>query len=393
MSAPTSHATARAFTVAAAPARLELLAQRLATVTWPDVPDGAEGHGIPLARVQELVDHWRTRFDWTAFAEQLGAATHLLEPSGDYPLHVASYPAARPAGIPVVLLHGWPDAFVRYRKLAPLLAAAGHDVWVPSLPGFAFSGQPVGPLTVEAAAERVHTALTALGVNRYVVHGGDFGSVVADSLATAHPESVAGMHLTDVPFPKAFAVDRSTLSPDERTFFAETDAWLEQAVHVVVQAAEPLTLAYGLTDSPVGLLAWIADKFDAWSDTVDPDDVVGVTALTWLTGTTWSGFRLYADDADQDWSDEDSHDRSGTGADGAAQGGGAALVPAVPTGFSLFPRDIGRPPREYAERFYTVTQWCTHETGGHFAATERPETLARDLADFLATLPDQESGS
>ena len=136
------------------------------------------------------------------------------------------------------------------------------------------------------------------------VRGGAFGSLIADRIATPHPDEVAGIHLTDSPFPKLFMVDRASLGAAESSFYDAMDAWMESAVYFMVQSAEPLTLAYGLTDSPVGLLAWIADKFDAFSDDVDPEDVVGITALTWLTGTAWSGFRLRSDRAggdDSDW--------------------------------------------------------------------------------------------
>lgn len=274
------------------PARLALLEQRLQTTLWPNVPADVDGHGIAISRVRELADYWLNSFQWEAFAASLEQFEHLLHDDGHFPLHVVRARAGRSTGLPIVLVHGWPDTFLRYRKLIPLLTAAGHDVVAPSLPGFAFSGQPDEPLTVTAAAERVRAALTELGLTRYVIHGGDFGSVIADELASADPEDVAGLHLTDVPFPKQFMVDRDSLDQEEEAFFAASDAWMEKAVYFMVQSAEPLTLAYGLTDSPVGLLDWIADKFDAMSDDVDPEDVVGLTALRWLTGTAWSGLRL-----------------------------------------------------------------------------------------------------
>lgn len=413
--------TATPFTIDIDESRLQALRQRLDTTVWPDVPAGADGHGIAVARVQELAEHWRHRFDWRAFEAELNELDHYLEESGDYPLHLVHQRAPEPTGVPVVLLHGWPDTFLRYRRLIGLLTAAGHDVVVPSLPGFGFSGQPVEPLTTAGAAERVHQALQTLGVQRYAVHGGDFGSVLADELVQAHPESIAALHLTDVPFPKNFAVDRATLSAAERELGAKNDDWMENAVYFTVQAAEPLTLAYGLSDSPVGLLAWFADKFDVWSDEVDPDDVVAITALTWLTGTVWSGFRLYADDTGEggDWGEEtdpgaDGEDTGRTsewggtndggdtgkqtntadGADGGVDAGPgwahAVERPIVPTGFSVFPRDISYPPREYCERFYDVIAFQAHDQGGHFAALERPDVLARDIITFLAAVRDVE---
>ena len=381
------------FQIKVDPDRLALLNERLGSTQWPNVPAGVDGHGIAVARVREIVDHWRSEFQWTEFEQSINEFEHLLHDDGDYPLHVVRARAHSGSGVPIVLLHGWPDTFLRYRKLIPLLAAAGHDVIVPSLPGFAFSGQPHEPLTTAVAAERVRAALSDLGLSRYVLHGGDFGSVIADEIASAHPADIVGLHLTDIPFPKQFMVDRESLDADEQVFFEATDAWMGKATYFAVQAAEPLTLAYSLTDSPVGLLAWILDKFDGLSDTVDPDDVIGLTALTWLTGTAWSGMRLYADDQ-TDWDDsgwgagDDSEvpNASGTEWETAAANawGTEATGDKAPAAFSIFPRDIGVPPQALAERFYDVVQWTTHERGGHFAATECPETLATDLLSAAA---------
>ncbi|MDX2357729.1 epoxide hydrolase [Dietzia sp. PP-33] len=381
------------FRIRVDPARLALLDERLEITLWPNVPAGLDGHGIAVDRVRELVTYWRETFRWSGFAGSLDQFEHLIHDDGDFPLHLVRARAEQPTGLPIVLLHGWPDAFLRYRKLIPLLAKAGHDVVVPSLPGFAFSGQPTEPLTAATAAERVHSALAELGLTRYVLHGGDFGGIIADELAGSHPDEVAGLHLTDIPFPKQFTVDRGSLDAEERTFYEASDAWMEKAAYFTVQTVEPLTLAYGLTDSPVGLLAWIADKFDALSDEVDPEDVVGLTALTWLTGTAWSGLRLYADDhtewddSNLDDSDWDPEDAAGNWAqattDAAAENdqhaGPAADGEKPRAAFSIFPRDIGVPPESLASRFYDVVQWNTHERGGHFAATERPGAVAHDL--------------
>ncbi len=379
------------FHIEVGPDRLALLDERLKSIVWPNVPAGVDGHGVSIARVQELVDHWRSAFQWSQFEQSLNEFEHLLHDDGAYPLHVVRARSSRGGGVPIVLLHGWPDTFLRYRKLIPLLTAAGHDVIVPSLPGFAFSGQPVEPLTAPIAAERVRAALVELGLTRYVLHGGDFGSVIADEIATAYPEDIVGLHLTDVPFPKQFMVDRDTLDADEQSFFAASDVWMERAVYFMVQSAEPLTLAYALTDSPVGLLAWILDKFDGLSDTVDPDDVIGLTALTWLTGTAWSGMRLYADDQ-TDWDDsawepgeESEGDSTSEWGSVAADSWGAEPVgETIQAAFSIFPRDIGVPPQALADRFYDVVQWTTHDRGGHFAATECPEALAADLLNATA---------
>ena len=197
------------FRIRIEPTRLALLDERLSTTIWPNVPAGIDGHGIAVDRVRELVNYWTETFRWGDFAESLDRFEHLIHDDGNFPLHLVRARAERTTGLPIVLVHGWPDTFLRYRKLIPLLTEAGHDVIVPSLPGFAFSGQPDEPLSSATAAERVHSALAELGLTRYVLHGGDFGSLIADQIASSHPDEVAGLHLTDIPFPKLFVVDRA----------------------------------------------------------------------------------------------------------------------------------------------------------------------------------------
>ena len=270
------------------------------------------------------------------------------------------------------------------------------DVVVPSLPGFDYSEQPdAGTFSGEQSAEVVARLMGTLGYDRYLVHGGDWGSVVAQEVARAHPDRVTGLHLTDVPFPNLFLVDRETASEAEQAMFAAVDAWGEKhGGYVAIQSSRPLTLSYGLSDSPVGLAAWLVDHFAYLSDTMpSDDDLLTNVMLYWVGNSVRSSMRLYNEGPDADWGD-DAGETSWEGADGAGDsawsgaGDDAAWSARieVPTAFALFPRDIAQPPREYAERFFDVRRFTTMPRGGHFAALEEPQLVADDLRAFAADL-------
>ncbi|WP_114559854.1 epoxide hydrolase family protein [Desertihabitans aurantiacus] len=376
----------RTFRIHVSDADLDDLRSRLARTRWPDVvdPDDTSG-GVPLTLVRRLVEHWRDGYDWRAHETALNELDHRLARVGGLDLHHVVVPAEPPSGVPVVLLHGWPDSFYRYSRLAPLLAAAGHPVVIPSMPGFPFSEQPTAPMTVALVADLVHELLGSLGHERYAVHGGDWGSSVAEQLATAHPEAVRALHLTDVPVADLFTLDPAEVGEVEREFLERTNAWAEEASYYRVQGNDPNTLAFGLADSPVGLAAWLVDKYQAWTDReVDLDQTLTQISLYWHTNTIRSSMRLYAESfAEWSGTEDAGDDAAGTGDDGTWGGAGPL---AVPTAFALFPADIGRPPRELAERFFDVRRFTLLPRGGHFGALEEPELLAEDLLGFLREL-------
>ncbi|ALJ20543.1 epoxide hydrolase family protein [Microbacterium sp. No. 7] len=362
------------------------LLTRLAATRWPNVADAdADERGVSLTWLRRAAEHWRTAFDWRAAEAALNRLPQFTADVDGVPLHFV-HARAGGAGLPVLLVHGWPDSFLRYRDVVPLLVAAGHDVIVPSLPGFAFSGQPEGPLRLAGAAEQLHALVTGLGHERYAVSGGDWGAGIADHLATTHPGSVAALHLTDVPFTRSFQVDRSALSAAEQTYFAETDAWFEGAAYFGIQAAEPTALATGLSDSPVALLAWLGGKIRAWSD-AEPDLTALLTEVSvhWFANDARSALGLYAEAIDPTaWSD----DESGWGGDDAAEVAGdrGAPAPRIPTGLTLFPKDFVTAPREHAERFYDVRRFTVAPSGGHFGATEAPAFFAEEVIALLTGL-------
>lgn len=354
-------------------ADLQDLQDRLARVRFPNVVDQTE---TELTR--RLVERWRDGFDWRAVETRLNQLDQRISTVDGVDLHHIVYPAAG-QGPAVLLLHGWPDSFLRYQRLAPLLAAAGHEVVVPSLPGFGFSAQPEGEISDDLVAGLLHQLMTGLGHQRYAVHGGDWGSAIAEALATTHPAAVAALHLVDVPYTHQFGVDREDASEAETAFLDAAEAWAAQATYVAVQSAEPTLLSYALADSPVGLAAWMADKYRTWTDREpDLDDVLAQVSLYWHTNTIRSSMRLYSEGMGS-WDDSD-------GEPAASEPWSGAGPLQVPTAFALFPADIGVPPREFAERFFDVQRFTLMPRGGHFGAMEEPQALADDMIAFLSTV-------
>jgi pimeloyl-ACP methyl ester carboxylesterase len=366
---------------------LDDLRRRLDSTRWPAVLDeSAAVHGISVATVRRLAERWRTGFDWRAVEAELDRLGQVLLTTPDgRRLHVLHARSAAPGRVPVLLVHGWPDSLLRFTRLVPLLRAAGHDVVVPAIPGFGFSDQPRDEMSPGLVAEDFAWLMGALGYRRYAVHGGDWGSAVATALAEAHADAVVALHLTDVPWDKTFSVERQQASPAEQTFLAAAVSWAEGQTYLTANTRNPDTVAVALTDSPAGLLAWIAEMYQEWSDEPVPDDdVLALASLLWLTNTVRSSMRLYSEpagswDADDSWAAEDD----ATTEDRDPSGWSTGPVE-VPTAFALFPRDLaGVPPREFAERFFPVERFTVMPRGGHFAALEQPALLAEDLVAFL----------
>ena len=374
-----STAPRRPFRIDVPQAELDDVRERLDRVRWPNVVDEDDAtHGVPVSFLRRLVEHWRTGYDWRAHEAELNRLGHAVRRVRGLDVHHVHQRADGDTGVPVILLHGWPDSFYRYHLVMPRLIAAGHDVVVPSIPGYLFSEQPAAAISVEEVAEVVHELMTDLGYDRYVAHGGDWGSAVAEQLAIAHHDAVVALHLTDVPYHHLFGVDRSALADVEKAFIDAAESWAATASYLSVQSYHPTTLSYGLSDSPAGLAAWLVDKYRAWTDREpDLDQVITHVSLYWHTNCIRSSMRLYSEGLGE-WDEP---------ADPSSIGASPARPLAVPTAFAVFPREIVVPPRAFAERFFTVQRYTLLPRGGHFGALEEPDLLADDLLAFLATLP------
>jgi microsomal epoxide hydrolase len=375
---------------------LDDLRERLARSRLPDAADLEEDTtwdaGTSPAFVRRLVRHWRTGFDWRAQEAALNRFSHFRAPVHGHFIHFIHERGRGPAPLPLVLTHGWPDSFLRFRKVIPLLtdpaahggdAADAFDVVAPSLPGYGFSERPEGEGVTFHVGDLWHELMTQeLGYARFGAHGGDWGSTVTEHLARSHADAVVGIHLTDVPFWHTFQRPRD-LSPAEEQHLGRTSAFMQkEGGYALVQGTRPQTLAQALMDSPAGLAAWLVEKFQSLSDCGGDietrftlDELLTNVTLYWATGTIGSSFMPY-------------YDFTQAGAmrwivEKAKEWVNASHVPA---GFAVFPRDSSRAPREWARRFYNVQRFTEMPRGGHFGAWEEPELLAEDLREFFRPL-------
>jgi len=363
------------FTIAVPDERLADIRARVERFDWDDFPDaGGWRSGVGLADLRRLVDHWLTRYDWRAqearlnrlpqfTAEVLGQRLHFVHAKGD---------GSKP---PVMLVHGWPGSFLEFERLVEPLVADGHDVVVPSLPGYGFSGRPAEPIGPRRTAELFHRVMIELfGAGRYLLQGGDWGSAVTAWMAHGHPDAVAGLHLNMVLVQAADAVPKT---PDELAWAKRrSDLRQEETGYSLEQGTRPQTLAFALTESPVGLAAWIAEKMRNWSDcggdvesVFSKDEILANVSLYWFTGAIGSSFWPYYARHHGPWPIPDGRTVD------------------VPMGYCEFPAEIVRPPRSLAERTFTdIRRWSVMPRGGHFAAMEQPDALADEIRAFYRPL-------
>jgi pimeloyl-ACP methyl ester carboxylesterase len=366
------------------------LRERLARTRWPD--EYADDHwnlGTDKTYLRSLCDYWATQYDWRAQEARLNEVPQFVATVDNQDLHFLHARGASPKAMPLVLIHGWPGSFVEMMRIIPMLtdpegfggdANDAFEVIVPSLPGFGLSGRPTRPgMSPSAIADVLARLMAGLGHERFGAQGGDIGSSVSVWLARNHPERVRGLHLNMLPGslrPANADLSATPLSTAEQAFVAAGARFAEQeGGYSHIQRTKPQTLGYGLNDSPVGLAAWIVEKFRSWSDcggdietAISRDDLLTNISLYWFTQTITSSMRLY---------------RESQAAPLAFHSGERI---AAPLGFASFPKDLVMPPRAWAERFFNIAQWTDMPRGGHFAALEQPELLARDIRDFFRPL-------
>ena len=339
--------------------RVSLSRPNLDNIRWPEGID--DDGGIRIDRVKQLVARWRD-FDFDKHERELNRFPHFIERG----LHFIDQRAHNASAMPLLLLHGWPGSFIEFLRVAPLLADRFHLV-IPSLPGYGFSEKPrERGMSSARIAERMLELMQSLGYERFGVQGGDWGASIATWMAIKSPQRVAAIHLNYVPGSYAPPPGPPPTEEEEQSL-RDVARWVDESgAYGRVQRTRPLTLAYGLNDSPVALLAWIAEKFDEWSDPqtrVDDDAILLNTTIYWTTQTIYSSMRLYLESVKTP----------------------LALRERVPVraGFARFAREEPFPPRSWVERGYDVQHWTEFPRGGHFAALEQPNELANDAIAFF----------
>lgn len=363
---------------------------RIRQTRWPDhVPGLGWAQGTEPGYLRELLAYWADGFDWRAREAELNGYPHFRAELDGTPVHFVHERARSGAGVPLVLTHGWPSTFAELLGLVPLLtdpgahgiAGPGFDVVIPSLPGYAFSPRPPRTgITARHTAGLWHRLMTGLGYVRYGAQGGDFGAAVATHLGLEFPDALLGVHMNNLDVEPYLGPGAPELTEAERAYRTAYLRWCEtERGYSAIQSTKPQTVAYGLNDSPAGLAAWITEKWRSWTDSdgdleqaVPRDLLLTTLTLYWVSGSVGSSMRDYYDNR---WF--------------APELGPEDRV-RVPTGVAVFYRNLvdeGTPPREWAQRLYDVHRWTPMPRGGHFAAAEQPELLARDIAGFFAALP------
>jgi pimeloyl-ACP methyl ester carboxylesterase len=364
------------------------LRTRLGLTRFPDqAPDEPWAYGTDLGYMKTLVPYWKDQFDWRGQEAILNAFPQFMVEMPDVDLHYLHVPGVGPSPTPLLLMHGWPGSVFEFVDIIPRLtdpARFGGDpadaftVVAPSLPGYGLSFKPGQKrFNIEAIAACFASLMTeVLGYQRYAAQGGDYGAFTASRLGYAHAENLIGIHIN------LLTIQRDRPPPanpteEERRYFEELSVWLkEETGYQSIQGTKPQTLAYGLTDSPAGLAAWIAEKFRTWTDcdgdpesVISRDHLLANVSLYWFTGAIGSSFWPYYARMHGLW---------------PIPSGGTVDVP---TGYCAFPKEIIRPPRSVAQQMYTnIQRWTVMPRGGHFAAMEQPEALAGEIRAFFRGL-------
>ncbi|MGV9408293.1 epoxide hydrolase family protein [Nocardia sp. NPDC003693] len=382
----------QSFRARTADAELHDLRARLAAARFPETEtvraESAPGRweqGVPLADIGAIVDYWRTKYDWRSFDERLDRIGQFRTTIDGVGIHFLHRRSARADATPLIMTHGWPGSVAEFVDVVDELAdpanagAPAFHVVVPSLPGFGYSERPAttGWGVGKIAAAWVDL-MTRLDYPEFVAHGGDWGGVVTTILGARYPERVLGIHTLTPQAPPGLTTDGLTAT--ERDWVESTrEFWTgPRAAFAKLQADRPQTIGYSLVDSPVGLLAFILDKFAEWTDTDDSpfetismDRLLDNVTLYWLTRTGASAARIY----------HESH--------GGINTFDPELRVDVPAALTVYPRDIEKCPRPWAQqRFRRIVRWNAPEHGGHFPSMEVPgyfvEDVRRGLAEVLA---------
>ena len=366
---------------------LELIRRQVASYAWHEMPDdGGWAYGANLAYMKELCAYWLDEFDWRVQEAAINRFAHFIAPVDGIDLHFIHEKGSGPAPMPLIISHGWPGSIVEFLKIIEPLAHPerfggssedAFDVIAPSLPGFGFSGRPPRPIGPRKIARLFATLMTdVLEYPSYLAQGGDWGGAISSWLGFEHAPACRAIH-----------INIFTMRPPNGPQSREEEAWATQFKrdqlmedgYRTQQATKPQTLSYAMMDSPVGVAAWIIEKFNSWSDTVGDniesvytkDELLTNIMVYLVTKSFNTASWIYY---------------------GRREEGGRVLSPdgqrvEVPTAAALFPAELlAWPPRSYAERVYNITRWTEMPRGGHFAALEQPTLLIDDIRAFARTL-------
>ena len=354
------------------------LRSRLSQTRWTDeIKYSGWQYGASLSYIRELTDYWTNRFDWRKVEDEINQYPNYIAEIDGTKIHFLHVKGKGKKSVPLIITHGWPGSFLEmYKLIIPLTTNPefSFDLIIPSIPGFGFSQKMNVPgCNLWFISDLWSKLIKELGYKKVLAQGGDFGAAISTALALKHPEDVIGLHLNYIPgsyFP--FLSKREKLTEEEILSQKNAEDWyVAEGGYSHQHRTKPLTLAYALNDSPVGLCAWIVEKFYGWSDcngniesVFTKDELLSNVSLYWYTETIHSSIRLY---------NENSH------------------VPlrfskndfvSTPVGIARFQKEEPFPARKFIERGFNIQHWTEFLKGGHFAAMEQPALLANDIVQF-----------
>jgi pimeloyl-ACP methyl ester carboxylesterase len=361
---------------------LDDLKLRLKNTRWTDeIIDSGWNYGTNLSYMKELADYWLNKFDWRKVENEINAYPNFIADIDGHKIHFIHVKGKGKKSTPLIITHGWPGSFLEMMKLIPLLTNDpdfSFDLVIPSVIGFGFSDK-INHQGCNSAfvADLWHKLMNELGYKKYGAQGGDIGSGISTWLSFKYPDCIIGLHLNYISGSyKPYLKEGEQLSPEVEAFQKNGARWTaKEGAYAYMHSTKPITLAYGLNDSPIGLCAWIIEKFNGWSDNMGnleniftKDELLANVTLYWLTQTIHSSIRIY---------NENSKKPMALGEKDFIN---------VPVGFAKFPKELPTPPRSYIEKGFNIQHWTEMPAGGHFAAMEQPDLLAKDLTDFFKAL-------
>lgn len=356
------------------------LRRRVAETKWPDqLPGTAWEYGANISEVRELANYWQKNYDWRAQEDRFNRFHQFTTEIDGQTIYFIHERSPRANAIPLMLIHGWPGSPLEFFPMIDSLThpadsgTAAFDVIIPSIPGFGFSGPTKSRgWNVPRMAKAFTVLMKRLGYAKYGIQGGDWGSAIAVEMARQVPDRVIGLHLNLIYVPPPDPDAMKHLTADEHRRY--TQWWAGKGSFFSLLSIEPQTVAYALTDSPVGWLAWLAEKFQDLTDndgdflhTVDRDTFLTDVTLYWVTGTVGSSMRIYREGRLSD--DDEPPPKIKT-----------------PVAYAVFPREVVAAPERWIDLTYNVVQRTEMPRGGHFAALEQPDLMVQDIRNFFAKL-------
>jgi pimeloyl-ACP methyl ester carboxylesterase len=361
---------------------LDDLKSKLLLTRWPDEIEGSGwNYGASLSYMKELSDYWITYFNWRKTESEINSYGNYIAVIDGYRIHYLHIKGKGEKPLPLIITHGWPYSFLEMFKLIPLLEEnndMSFDLIIPSMPGYGFSQKITQPgCNVSFIADLWHKLMLELGYDKYGAQGGDFGAGVSTALAMKYSDHVTGLHLNYIPGNYVPVLgENEEFTKEENDYLDSEEQWYSrEGGYSLEQNTKPLTLSYGLNDSPMGLCAWIVEKMFGWSqnrgyigNVFTKDELLSNVTLYWITETIHSSVRLY---------NENSKNPLIIGKESFIN---------TPTGIAHFMYEDPFPPRKFIERGFNIQHWSEFPEGGHFPAMEKPEVLAEDIIKFFRSL-------